>query len=309
MPRLQSAAELEELRAGILSARDPAKPCIAVCAGAACDGLDSARSSPPSRRKSRNRAWAPRSTSGSPAATASAKRGRTSSSAPARSATSRSSPRTCRRSSPHTVKGEVVERLVYTHPDTGEKAVHMNEVPFYKHQTRLLIGDNPKIDPMRIDDYLAVGGYAALAKALFQMTPDQVLDEVKKANLRGRGGGGFPAGLKWETDQERARRRQVRHRQRPRRRVRRVHGPSHVHRQSAQGARGPDHRRLCHRRAAGLHLHPARLAAAGRAHRARRSPRRRNTACWAKTSSVPASTSRSNCTSTSASSSPANRAR
>jgi NADP-reducing hydrogenase subunit HndC len=89
--------------------------------------------------------------------------------------------------------------LVYAHPDTGEKAVHMNEVPFYKHQTRLLIGDNTRIDPMRIDDYLAVGGYAALAKALFQMTPDQVVDEVKKANLRGRGGGGFPAGLKWET--------------------------------------------------------------------------------------------------------------
>ena len=75
----------------------------------------------------------------------------------------------------------------------------MNEVPFYKHQTRLLIGDNTRIDPMRIDDYLAVGGYAALAKALFQMTPEQIVDEVKKANLRGRGGGGFPAGLKWET--------------------------------------------------------------------------------------------------------------
>ena len=73
-----------------------------------------------------------------------------------------------------TLTGEVVERLVYAHPGTGEKAVHMDEVPFYKHQTRLLIGDNPRIDPMRIDDYLALGGYAALAKALFQMTPDQV---------------------------------------------------------------------------------------------------------------------------------------
>jgi NADH-quinone oxidoreductase subunit F len=98
-----------------------------------------------------------------------------------------------------TLKGEVVERLVYKDPRTGAQAVHMNEVPFYKHQTRLLIGDNPKIDPMRIDDYLAVGGYAALVKALTQMSPEQVLGEVKKANLRGRGGGGFPAGAKWET--------------------------------------------------------------------------------------------------------------
>jgi NADH-quinone oxidoreductase subunit F len=99
----------------------------------------------------------------------------------------------------HTVKGEVLDRLLYTHPGTGQKAVHLGEVPFYKHQTRLLIGDNPRIDPMRIEDYLALGGYAALSKALFEMSPDQVIDEVKKANLRGRGGGGFPAGLKWET--------------------------------------------------------------------------------------------------------------
>jgi len=75
-----------------------------------------------------------------------------------------------------TLKGEVVERLVYHHPVTGEKAVHMSEVPFYKHQMRILIGDIPKMDPMRIDDYLAVGGYAALAKALSKMSPDQVLD-------------------------------------------------------------------------------------------------------------------------------------
>ena len=52
---------------------------------------------------------------------------------------------------------------------------------------------------MRIEDYVEIGGYAALSKALFEMTPEQVLEEVKKANLRGRGGGGFPAGLKWET--------------------------------------------------------------------------------------------------------------
>ena len=66
-------------------------------------------------------------------------------------------------------------------------------------QACYLIGNIGKIDPKRIEDYLGLGGYSALSKALFKMTPGQVLEEIKKANLRGRGGGGFPAGLKWET--------------------------------------------------------------------------------------------------------------
>ena len=94
---------------------------------------------------------------------------------------------------------KVVDRLVYTEPGTGEKRVHKNEIPFYKGQTEFLIGNNARLDPKSIDDYLALGGYAALSKALFQMKPEEVLDEVKRANLRGRGGGGFPAGSKWET--------------------------------------------------------------------------------------------------------------
>ena len=98
-----------------------------------------------------------------------------------------------------TARGNVVERLLYTDAATGEKVVHEHEIPFYKYQTRLVLGNNTKLDPKSIDDYLALGGYSALAKALLQMTPEQVLEEVKKANLRGRGGGGFPAGRKWET--------------------------------------------------------------------------------------------------------------
>jgi NADH-quinone oxidoreductase subunit F len=92
----------------------------------------------------------------------------------------------------------LVERLLYTDPATNEKIVHESEIPFYKYQERIVFGSNSKIDPKSIDDYLAIGGYSALAKALTGMTADQVLQEVKKANLRGRGGGGFPAGTKWE---------------------------------------------------------------------------------------------------------------
>ncbi|MDY6917355.1 MAG: NADH-ubiquinone oxidoreductase-F iron-sulfur binding region domain-containing protein, partial [Chloroflexota bacterium] len=97
------------------------------------------------------------------------------------------------------VEKKVVDRLVYQDASTGEKAVHEADIPFYRNQTRVLIGDNIKVDSKKIDDYIALGGYSALAKALFEMTPEQVIEEVKKSGLRGRGGGGFPAGRKWET--------------------------------------------------------------------------------------------------------------
>ena len=96
-------------------------------------------------------------------------------------------------------KGEVIERLLYRDPQTKQRIQRESEVPFYKYQKRLVFGMNGMIDPTNIDDYIRIGGYSALAKALFEMTPEQVIEEVKKAGLRGRGGGGFPAGVKWET--------------------------------------------------------------------------------------------------------------
>lgn len=95
------------------------------------------------------------------------------------------------------LKGEVIESLLYANPQSGEKYVHENEVPFYKLQTRTVFGMNSKVDPKNLEDYLAVDGYSALAKAL-AMKPEDIVREVVTANLRGRGGGGFPAGRKWE---------------------------------------------------------------------------------------------------------------
>jgi NADH-quinone oxidoreductase subunit F len=95
-------------------------------------------------------------------------------------------------------KGNVIERMLYTDRASGKKITYEHDVPFYKLQKRLVFGNNGLIDPTSIDDYLAVGGYAALAKAL-QMKPEAIIDEVKKAGLRGRGGGGFPTGNKWES--------------------------------------------------------------------------------------------------------------
>ena len=96
-------------------------------------------------------------------------------------------------------KSAPVERLLYRESADGKRIVRESEVPFYQRQNRLLIGNNRFINPESLDDYLRIGGYSALPKVLFEMAPEQVIAEVRKAGLRGRGGGGFPAGLKWET--------------------------------------------------------------------------------------------------------------
>ncbi len=96
------------------------------------------------------------------------------------------------------VNNRVVDRLLYQHPETGEQIVYEHDVPFYKYQQRELLWMNALINPSSIEDYLAMGGYSALMKALHEMTPDEVVDSVKRAGLRGRGGAGFATGHKWE---------------------------------------------------------------------------------------------------------------
>jgi len=95
------------------------------------------------------------------------------------------------------VNNEPAEKLLFKDPETKKRIVKEEDVPFYKLQTRSIFGKNRLIDPNNIDSYLAVGGYKALGKALFEMKPQEIIAEVKEANLRGRGGGGFPAAIKW----------------------------------------------------------------------------------------------------------------
>ena len=93
----------------------------------------------------------------------------------------------------------VVDRLLYVDPTTGEKIVYEKDVPFFVKQKRLLLGNNRFVDPTKIEDYIAVGGYNALDKVLFEMKPEEVIEEIKSSGLRGRGGAGFPTGAKWES--------------------------------------------------------------------------------------------------------------
>ncbi len=97
------------------------------------------------------------------------------------------------------VKGGVVKRLLYTDPATDEEITYEPDVPFYQRQTRLILGANGEIDPTSIDQYIAAGGYTALAKVLAGMKPEAIVKEITEAGLRGRGGGGFPTGRKWQS--------------------------------------------------------------------------------------------------------------
>jgi len=93
--------------------------------------------------------------------------------------------------------GRPVQRLLFKDERTGQSCTTPGEIPFYREQHRIVLAHNGVIDPTRIEEYVAVGGYAGLAKALGSMTPDEVIDEVVRSGLRGRGGGGFPTGRKW----------------------------------------------------------------------------------------------------------------
>jgi NADH:ubiquinone oxidoreductase subunit F (NADH-binding)/(2Fe-2S) ferredoxin/ferredoxin len=94
---------------------------------------------------------------------------------------------------------QIIERLLYTDPNTDKKISKEHDVPFYKRQMRLVFGKNGMIDPTKIEDYIAIDGYSALANVLKDFSPEQVIEEIKKSGLRGRGGAGFPTGVKWQT--------------------------------------------------------------------------------------------------------------
>lgn len=200
MPRINSAAQLEELRKDILSKRDPDKTCIAVCSGMGCHGLGNDMVISALKEEISKQDLKDKVDIRITGCHGFCEKGPILVIYPEEICYMEVTPEDATEIISETVLGKkVIDRLIFTDPTTGEKAAHHSEIPFYKNQTQYLISYNPKVDPKSIDDYLANGGYSGLAKALSEMSPEQVLEEVKKANLRGRGGGGFPAGRKWET--------------------------------------------------------------------------------------------------------------
>ncbi len=100
--------------------------------------------------------------------------------------------------SEHLLKGRIVQHLVYKEKADEEQHVTLDNIDFYRPQMRLALRNCGVIDPENIDEYIAFDGYRALAKVLTEMTPEQVINEVLKSGLRGRGGAGFPTGKKWQ---------------------------------------------------------------------------------------------------------------
>ena len=95
------------------------------------------------------------------------------------------------------MKGEIIERLLYTDPVSGKTVRIMSEIPFYRAQDRQILSQNLNVDPCSIEDYIVAGGYSALVRVLTRITPEEVIGEIKSSGLRGRGGGGFPTARKW----------------------------------------------------------------------------------------------------------------
>jgi len=199
MPRMNSPAELEAFRKSILSKRDPKKPLITLCSGSACHASGSKDVAASIEEEMKKQGLSDAVEIRKTGCHGFCERGPIIVIHPEEICYLQIKPEDIPEIVSETIKEKkVIERLLYVDPDTNEKIVHESEIPFYKNQKRLVFGSNGNIDPKNIDDYLAIGGYSALAKVLFQMTSEQVVEEVKKSNLRGRGGGGFPAGRKWE---------------------------------------------------------------------------------------------------------------
>jgi NADP-reducing hydrogenase subunit HndC len=199
MSRINSPAEMEEFRKGILSKRDPNKLCITLCSGSACHASGSGEVAASIEEEIKKQGLSAEVDIRKTGCHGFCERGPIIVIHPEKICYFQITPEDVPEIISQTIKEKnVIERLLYTDPSTNEKTIHESEIPFYKYQERLVFGSNSSIDPKSIDDYLALGGYSALSKVLSGMTSEQVLDEVKKSNLRGRGGGGFPTGRKWQ---------------------------------------------------------------------------------------------------------------
>jgi NADP-reducing hydrogenase subunit HndC len=197
--RLKSVADLERLRAGITSKRDPNRPCITLCSGTGCQAYASEKVGSAFEEELKNQGLEKNVELRRTGCHGFCEKGPLVVIFPEEICYIQVKPEDVPEIISQTLnEGQIVERLLYVDPITGDKLVHENEIPFYKYQTRLIFGNNSRIDPRSIDDYIALGGYSALPKALSDMSPEEVIDTIKTSGLRGRGGGGFPTGRKWE---------------------------------------------------------------------------------------------------------------
>jgi NADH-quinone oxidoreductase subunit F len=198
--KLTSPKELESLRKSIVSVRDPDKPCITICAGTGCHACGCEALVQAFTKELKKNKLTDKIEIKTTGCHGFCERGPITVIHPEGIFYQRVGVKDVEDIIAETiVNNKIVEPLLYVDPATGKQITYEKDVPFYARQTRLILGSNALINPESIDDYFAVGGYSALSKTLFHMEPEQVITEVIQSGLRGRGGGGFPTGWKWDS--------------------------------------------------------------------------------------------------------------
>ncbi|NQT55845.1 MAG: NAD(P)H-dependent oxidoreductase subunit E, partial [Desulfobacteraceae bacterium] len=200
MKSINTIEELEKIREEIVSSRDPDKPCITICSGTGCHAFGCEKVTKAFREELKKQGLEGRIDIRTTGCHGFCEKGPVVVINPQNIFYQSVKPEDTEEIVSETLlKNNVIDRLLYTHLQTGEKVIKEEDVPFYKGQMRVIFGNNGKIDPTIIEDYIAIGGYTALAKVLTDFSPAEIIDSIKKSRLRGRGGGGFPAGIKWES--------------------------------------------------------------------------------------------------------------
>ena len=198
MTRLSSAVELEQLRDGILSQRDPEKPCISICGGTGCHAYRCEDVASAFEEEIKRQGLSNEVELKMTGCHGFCERGPLVVLYPQKIFYQRVTSGDASEIIAETVmRSKIIDRLLYVDPVSGKKSNFEHEVPFYKKQQRLVFGNNGLIDPTNIEDYLAIGGYSALGKVFTSMQPEEVIEEIRQSGLRGRGGGGFPTARKW----------------------------------------------------------------------------------------------------------------
>ena len=199
MPKLQSVLELNELRATCRSIQDSSRPCLTVCTGSGCTAAGAHEVVQALRRSLEQRGLENQVSVKSTGCHGFCEKGPLMIVWPEGVFYNRVAPADASAVVASVSNGRrPVEKLLYKDPVTGQRVLREDEVPFYARQKRVLFGNNGRIDPESIEDYLRVGGYEALEQALTLLTPEDAIEAVKRSGLRGRGGAGFPTGVKWE---------------------------------------------------------------------------------------------------------------
>ncbi len=198
MPRLNSIKDLEKLRAECVSGTDAQRPCLTVCAGSGCGAAGAEEVLAGLRKAVEKAGMQDKIDVKSTGCHGFCERGPVMLIWPDGTFYNKVTAAHAADIVASICNGhKPIEKLLYKDPTTGKTVEKEDEVPFYARQQRVLFANNGKIDPKQIKDYLRVGGYAGLAKVLSSMTPDNVVETITRSGLRGRGGAGFPTGVKW----------------------------------------------------------------------------------------------------------------